>query len=148
MSEITVPTPAEAVPDGVAHPATETAVEDGLRAQLEAANAERDRLRQQIEEATREKAVNTLLAEHGLPAGLASFLTGDEAMMQAQAAALAQAVKPAALQSQPVEALRSAGQAPDSPAAPSLGALMYGARDRHANPAMSDDRNRYSYHSS
>ncbi|MFF2952154.1 hypothetical protein ACFVVU_12535 [Kitasatospora sp. NPDC057965] len=148
MTEITVPTPAEAIPEGITHPATETALQDDLRSQLEAITAERDQLRQQAEESAREKAVNALLAEHGLPAGLASFLAGDEATMQAQAAALAQAVKPAALQSQPVEALRSAGQAPDSPAAPSLGALMYGARDRHTSPVMSDARNRYSYHSS
>ncbi|GAB2704166.1 hypothetical protein [Kitasatospora kifunensis] len=144
MTEITVPSPVEAIPEGAPHSVAET----DLRTQLEAITAERDQLRQQTEESAREKAVNALLAEHGLPAGLASFLVGDEATMQAQAAALAQAVKPDPLQSQPVEALRSAGQAPDSPAAPSLGALMYGARDHYANPVMSDDRNRYSYHSS
>ncbi|MFJ9522538.1 hypothetical protein ACIRPK_30345 [Kitasatospora sp. NPDC101801] len=148
MSGSAVPTPSEAIPEGVTHPATETAAQGDLRSQLDAVTAERDQLRQQTEDSAREKAVNALLTEHGLPAGLASFLTGDEATMQAQAAALAQAVKPVPLQAQPVEALRSAGQAPDDHGLPrNLGALMYGARDRYANPVISNGRNSSYYHS-
>ncbi|MFB7473172.1 hypothetical protein [Kitasatospora sp. NPDC056184] len=76
---------------------------------LEASKAEAAALRHQVTRAA-------IVREAGLTDDLAEFLVGDEAAMRAAAAKLsklATAAKGEALKGQPVEALKSAGQAPD-----------------------------------